>query len=64
MTNKPTWRTMWRYYSVQALALCAAIPLIWQELPPEVLALLPAEWMPWIVAAVAVAGIIGRRIPQ
>jgi len=54
----------WRWFSVWALALLAALPVIYAQLPPETLALIPVEWRPWIVSAVAVAGIIGRLVKQ
>lgn len=38
--------------------------MVWAELPPEVKALVPAEWQPWIVAGLAVSGIVGRVISQ
>ena len=57
-------RRAWRWFSVQALAVLAVVPLIWSELPPEVQALVPGEWKPWVLAAVAVAGILGRLVDQ
>lgn len=60
----PEWREAWRMFSVQALGLILMLPLIWAEMPPEVKALIPASWHPYIVAAVAAAGLIGRLIDQ
>jgi di/tricarboxylate transporter len=57
-------RRAWRWFSVQALAVLAVVPLIWGELPPEVTALIPAGWHPYILAGVAVAGIMGRLVDQ
>ena len=64
MEKQPSWREMLRYYSVWAIAALGALPTIYAELPDEVLAVLPGNWLPWVAAAVAVAGIIGRRVPQ
>ena len=57
-------RRAWRWFSVQALAVLALVPLIWAEVPPEVQAFIPAGWHPWILAGVAVAGILGRLVDQ
>lgn len=57
-------RRAWRWFSVQALAILALIPVIWAELPPESQALLPEAWRPWALTLVAVAGIAGRLIRQ
>lgn len=54
----------WRWFSVQAAATVALIPLIWSQLPPETQALIPADARPWVITAVAVAGILGRLIDQ
>lgn len=58
------WRKAVRSYSAMALAFIAFIPMIWAELPPELVALIPAEWQKWIVVGVATAGLIGRFIKQ
>jgi hypothetical protein len=54
----------WKWFSVQALAAVALIPLVWQELPYEAQAIVPAEWRPWALAAVAVSGLVGRLVDQ
>ncbi|AFJ98839.1 hypothetical protein ES15_1266 [Cronobacter sakazakii ES15] len=58
------WRKWWRLFSVQALAVAGAIPLIWSQLPDDVKANIPASWMGTITAVVAVCGIIGRLVKQ
>lgn len=57
-------RDAWRWYSTQALLVLAAIPHVWIELPPELKATVPEDWMRWIITAVAVGGIVGRVISQ
>jgi hypothetical protein len=57
-------RSAWRWFSVQAAALVAIIPMAWSQLPPESQALVPEEYRPWVITVVAVAGIIGRLIDQ
>ena len=57
-------RTAWRWFSVQALAVIAVIPLVWEQLPPEAHALIPEAWRPWAITGVALAGIVGRLVKQ
>jgi hypothetical protein len=59
MIEKP-----WRLWSVQIMAALAVLPLAWAELPPDIKAMIPDGWEPWIVAAIAVGGIVARVIPQ
>jgi hypothetical protein len=60
----PNWRDAWRWFSVQALIVIAALPVIWSALPPDTKALVPEGWEPWIFFALAIAGVIGRLIDQ
>lgn len=59
MIEKP-----WRLWSVQIFAVLAALPLVWAELPADIKAMIPAGWEPFIVAAIALGGIVARVIPQ
>jgi hypothetical protein len=54
----------WRFFSVQAMAVLAALPLVWQQIPPDVQDMLPPDWRPWVLTAIAIGGIIGRLVPQ
>jgi anti-sigma-K factor RskA len=58
------WRDAWRFYSVQALAVIAALPIVWASLPPEWQAEVPGEWIKVMVVVVAVSGILGRVLQQ
>ena len=60
----PDWRSAWRWFSVQSLAIIALIPVVWPALPPEAHEWVPQTWRPWIVFALAVGGIVGRLIDQ
>lgn len=60
----PDWRRAWRWFSVQALAVLAALPVAWAELPPDVQAMLPETWRPWLLAGLALAGLVGRLVDQ
>ena len=52
-------RAVWRHYSTWALAAVLAVGSLWQYVP-EVQEFLPR----WVVAVIAVAGLIGKLIPQ
>ena len=58
------WREAWRMFSVQALTVLAALPLIWPIIPAEVQAWLPETYRPWVLVAIAIGGIAGRLIDQ
>lgn len=58
------WREAWKWHSAQILALIAVLPAIWAELPLEIKALIPEAWLPWVLAGVALAGVIGRLRDQ
>lgn len=54
------WKEAWRWHSTQAMAIAAALPFAWQELPEDLKASIPSEWMPYITAAILFAGLLGR----
>ncbi len=58
------WRLAWRWFSIQALALIALLPMVWSTLPPQVTGWVPEEWRPWIVVVIAIGGIAGRLVDQ
>lgn len=58
------WREAWRMNSVQVFALLAFVPMIWDELPEEVKAIIPEDWRPYVVAVVALVGMILRLRDQ
>lgn len=58
------WKQAWKWHSTQALALLALAPLVWEVLPPEFVALIPEDWLPFILTAVAVGGLVGRLRAQ
>jgi len=60
----PDWRSAWRWFSVQALAALAALPMVWVSLPADLKAYVPKEWGLAIVCAIAIAGIAGRVVDQ
>jgi protein-S-isoprenylcysteine O-methyltransferase Ste14 len=60
----PDWRSAWRWFSVQVLAVIAMLPLVWPSLPPQVTGWVPENWRPWIIVLLAIGGIAGRLIDQ
>jgi len=57
-------RDAWRWHSVRLLAVLAALPLAWAQMPDDAKAFIPETWEPWIFTALAVAGIVGRVMQQ
>lgn len=60
----PNARKALRMYSVQILVAIAALPALWEAVPLEVKAMIPLPWLPWIMTALAVAGVVARLIDQ
>ena len=58
------WTKAYRWLSVQVFAIIAALPFVWAELPPEVKAMIPPEYRPYIVSGLAVAGLLLRLKKQ
>ena len=60
----PNWRQSWRMLSVQALALTALLQVVWEQLPPDVVAMMDHDTAQTVTALLCVAGIVGRVIRQ
>ena len=60
----PDWHRAWTWFSVQALAILALLPVIWPSLPPEVHDWVPPAWRPWVIVVLALGGIAGRLVDQ
>ena len=58
------WKQAYRWFSVQALAILAALPLAWATLPPQIVGKVPESWWPWIILILAGGGLAGRLIDQ
>ena len=58
------WKQAWRWFSVQALTLLAALPIVWMGLPDDVKAMVPADWAKYLMIAVAIGGLVGRMVDQ
>ena len=60
----PNWRRSWRMFSVQAMALAAAIQGAWPLMPDDLKATLPPMLVHWVSIALLAAGIVGRLVDQ
>ena len=60
----PDWHKAWTWFSVQALAIVAVLPLVWLGMPPDVKAWVPEAWHIWIFVGLGISGIAGRVIDQ
>lgn len=58
------WRHALKWDSTKVFAALAVVPVVWAQMPPEVTAIIPEPWLPYIVAGVAVAGALGRLRDQ
>lgn len=54
------WKNAWKWVSVHAFLVLAALPLVWLQLPQDVKNMLPEAWRPWVLTAIAIGGILGR----
>ena len=54
----------WRWLSVQALTLVGAANIAWLNVPDDMRAAVPPEWLAFGAAVFAGLGIIGRLIDQ
>ena len=55
---------LWKMWSVRILAVLAVIAGILDQIPDDVKAMIPAQYLGYIVAGVSVCGIIARAIKQ
>lgn len=58
------WRHCWRWFSMHAMVLGAAIQGAWLEVPDDLRAQVPAYLIQKIVLAIFVLGIVARLIRQ
>lgn len=58
------WKEAWKWHSTQAMVFAATLPFLWDQFPPELKALIPAQWMPYVTAAVLIGGVLGRLRDQ
>lgn len=60
----PNWREAWKWLSMHALAILTVAPVVWASLPHDLKGEMPEDFAPWVLAAVAIGGILGRLKDQ
>lgn len=60
----PNARRAWRWFSMQMMALAASAQVAWEALPPDALAVIPADWRGYITLGLVVAAMLGRLVDQ
>jgi hypothetical protein len=60
----PEWKKLWRAFSVQAMALAAAIQASWAMIPDDMKASIPVDWVSYGTMALLVLGLFGRVVDQ
>lgn len=53
-------KDFWKWHSTHLAAILAAAPFAWGQMPAELKAQVPDEWLPGISALIFVAFIVGR----
>ena len=54
----------WRWFSMQLLTVTAALQVAWETLPPDALAVIPADWRGYVTLGLILAAMVGRLIDQ
>lgn len=58
------WKRAHRMFSVQAMALAAAVQGIWPTIPEDLKSHLPTSLVHWVSIVLLMAGILGRLVTQ
>lgn len=64
MTLIENWKSAWRLWSVRILAVLAAVATCWMMIPDSVKALIPEQYLGYIVGFVSVCAAVARVIRQ
>lgn len=57
-------KNAWKWFSVQALAISGAMPLVWLNIPDEMRNTIPPDYVMLATCVMAVLGLIGRVVDQ
>lgn len=53
------WKEAWKWFSMWAFGLIAAVPAAWLSLPEDVKKMVPESWEQWIFVAISIAAVLG-----
>lgn len=57
-------KSAWRWFSVQAMALAIAVQGAWEVLPPDMKAGIPPKLVTYVTLGLLVLGVAGRLVKQ
>lgn len=60
----PNWRKAWRWLSMWFMGAAIAAQTAWESLPPDALAIIPADVRSYITIGLVLAGMLARVIDQ
>ena len=55
---------LWKMWSVRIMAILAIVASVWAQIPDDVKALIPPQYLGYAVGFVSVCGIVARAIKQ
>lgn len=58
------WRKAWRWFSVNAMILAAAIQGAWLQIPDDMKSSIPPQLVQYATIALLIFGVVGRLIQQ
>ena len=58
------WRKAWKWFSLHAMVLAAAVQGVWLEIPVDMKDKLPEQYVHYVTIALMVLGIVGRLVKQ
>lgn len=57
-------KSAWRWFSVQAMALAIAVQGAWEVLPPDMKAGIPPKLVTYVTLGLLALGVLGRLVKQ
>lgn len=60
----PNWKQAGKWWSVRIIAINGFLQLLWETLPADAVAVIPADWRGWIALGLCVLALIARVIDQ
>lgn len=64
MTLVPNWKSAWKWFSMQMIALAGAVQIAVLAFPAEIKAWLPDSVTHWTAAGLLGAAVLGRLVDQ